>query len=387
MLNELLRRALFLPPQASTVAKQIDGLHFFVIVTTMLGAAAITLAGLIMLVRYRARDDRFRPEDPAARTPKWLEVGVVGGLLSLFTLWWVIGFFQYLRIEVPPPGSLTIYVTAKQWMWKFAYPDGQRTIATLYVPAGQPVRLVLSARDVIHSFYVPAFRIKQDAVPGRSTTAWFEVKAPGVYPIFCAEYCGVGHSTMHGEVIALSAGDYARWLAAGRVNAEVDRAGAVVAGATEPGGAGLAGPRDLSPLPVDQFAPPQPLSLVRVGVQAAADLGCLRCHSLDGTRHIGPTWVGLYGASIPLEGGGTIVADDAYLTESMMDPAARLHAGYPPVMPSYHALMQPAQVGAILELLRAIRAGGTVAQPEPRLPIRVETEVSPAPASGWRGSP
>src|SRR4029079_14017021 len=142
--------------------------------TTMAGAAAITLVGLAFVIRYRARGE-FKREDPAARPPLWAEVLVIGGLLSLFCLWWVIGFSQYVTIEVPPPNALPIYVTGKQWMWKFAYQAGEHTISTLYVPAGRPVQLLLTSRDVIHSFYVPDFRIKQDALPGRTTTAWFTV--------------------------------------------------------------------------------------------------------------------------------------------------------------------------------------------------------------------
>ena len=324
MVNELLRRILFLPPQASTVASEIDHLHYFVILTTMFGAAAITVVGLVFLVRYRARGDAFRREVPAPGVPRWAEVGVIGGLLSLFCLWWVIGFWQYVKVQVPPPDAMTVYVTAKQWMWKFAYPDGEHTIATLYVPTGRPVELLLTSRDVIHSFYVPDFRIKQDAVPGRYTTIWFEVPDPGTHQIFCAEYCGTNHSEMRGQVVALSPEDYARWVGASH------RAAPMV-------------------------LPAQPADLISTGRAAAAELGCLRCHTLDGSPFIGPTWAGLYRSVVPFEGGGSEVADEAYLTESMMDPMAKIHLGFKPVMPSYHGTLTPGQAAAIVELIKSVR--------------------------------
>ena len=356
-MNQLLRTVLFLPPQASTVAQGIDFLHYSVILTTMFGATAITVVGLMFLIRYRARGP-FRREDPDANPPLWAEVGVVGGLLSLFCLWWVIGFMQYVKIQVPPEDALPVYVTAKQWMWKFAYPDGEHTISTLYVPSGKAVRLMLTSRDVIHSFYVPDFRIKQDAVPGRYTTAWFEVKEPGVHLVMCAEYCGTNHSLMLAQVVELAQEDYARWLAGARRDAETSLPHLVTGGPpgeTTPVPGGLPGPIEDTPLSVEEFAPATPLSMVRLGTQVAGDLGCLRCHTLDGSPHIGPTWAGLYGAAVPLATGETVLADEAYLTESMMDPLARLHAGFPAVMPSYHGLISPGQTAAILELIKSIR--------------------------------
>ena len=382
-MNELLRRILFLPPQASTVARHIDYLHYSVILTTMFGAGAITIIGLAFVIRYRARGE-LRRENPAARPPVWAEIGVVGGLLSLFCLWWVIGFMQFVEIQVPPENALPVYVTAKQWMWKFAYPDGEHTISTLYVPAGRPVKLMLTSRDVIHSFFVPDFRIKQDAVPGRYTTAWFNVVAPGVHQVLCAEYCGTGHSTMRGQVVALAPGDYGRWLAAAHRDAEISlphlATGPTGETIAEPGG--LPGPSNDVPLSVEQFTPAQPLSLVQVGTQIAGDLGCLRCHTLDGSPHIGPSWAGLYRAVVPLSTGGTIVADEAYLTESMMDPMVRLHAGFAAVMPSYHGLISPGQTAAVIELIKSLR--DVPGQPTPPAPPAPGPEA-PAPPAGMMG--
>jgi cytochrome c oxidase subunit II len=334
--NQLLRRILFLPPQASSVARDIDSLHYFVIITTMLGATLVTGVGAYFVIRYRARGDETPRRPPPPRSSVWMEGGMIVGLLGLFLLWWAIGFAQYVRVRVAPPGTLDIYVTAKQWMWKFAYPDGHHTISTLYVPAGRPVKVIMTSRDVIHSFYVPDFRVKQDVIPGRYTTAWFSVNAAGTHQILCAELCGVGHSMMRAEVVALDPADYARWLEGGTSQE-------------------IAGPVDESPATVDRFQPREALSLRRAGLHAAAERGCLRCHTLDGTPHIGPTWAGLYRSTVPLADGSTVVADEAYLTESMMDPVVRLHRGFQPVMPTYQGLLASPDTAAIIELIKSLR--------------------------------
>ncbi len=348
-MNELMRRLLFLPEQASTIARDIDWLHYFVIVVTMLGATGVAAFVLYYIVRYRESAHRGGDQPPDPRrfhAPGGLslrfELAVFGGLLALFVLWWVIGFRQFIRIAEPPPNSLTVYVTGKQWMWSFAYPDGSGSNGVLFVPAGRPIRLVMTSRDVIHSFFVPPFRVKQDVLPGRSTAMWFEAPTPGRYPIYCTEYCGTGHSSMRGEVVVLSAADYDRTLEG---LARLRIAGPLRGASSVPGAA----------------VPAEPLTLAEMGQRVAADAGCLRCHTADGTPHIGPTWAGLFGATILLEGGGRVIADEAYLTSSMMDPAAQLHLGFQPVMPSYQGLLTAAQIGALVEYIRALRD-------EPRVP-------------------
>jgi cytochrome c oxidase subunit 2 len=337
--NELLRRLLFLPPQGSTMARSIDGLHYFVIISTMLGALLVTLVGGWFLIRYRRARVEANPEDydVHAKPPLWMKTGAVATLFVLFVVWWSIGIRQFLELRVAPAGALEIYVTAKQWMWKFSYPEGGRALAALYVPAGRPVKLILTSRDVIHSFYVPDFRIKQDAIPGRYTTAWFEAKSPGVYEILCAEYCGTGHSMMRGQVVALDPGEFDRWIGGADLEPPV------------------AGQRYEQPWVVGAERPAQEVDLVVVGERAAATHGCLRCHSIDGTPHIGPTWAGLYDSVIPLASGETVSADPAYLTESIMDPMVKLHRGFPPLMPSYLGKIRPGELAAILAFIRSLR--------------------------------
>jgi cytochrome c oxidase subunit 2 len=341
--NSFMRQLLMLPAQASTLARDIDYLHYFVIITTMLGAAGVAVLTLYYLAYYRSGTGRagdpspdLRADHTAGGVSHRLEIVVFGGLLSLFILWWVIGFRQFVRISEPPPDSMTIYVVGKQWMWSFAYPHGGGSNGVLYVPVGRPVKLVMTSRDVIHSFYIPDFRVKRDVIPGRSTVLWFEALAPGRHPVYCAEMCGVGHSTMRAEVVALSAADYERRLA-GLERVAVE------------------GPVQVPHEVVGEPRPREYLSLAAMGERVAAQRGCLRCHTPDGTPHIGPTFAGLYGATVPLEGDAQIVADEAYLTSSMMDPAAQLHRGFPAVMPSYQGLLTAPQVGALVEYIRSLR--------------------------------
>jgi cytochrome c oxidase subunit 2 len=320
------------------VAASIDHLHYFVIITTMVGSAFVGFLAVYFAIKYhRAPGAKGLPRETPLESPPALEWGIAGGLFALFITFWVIGYMQYVRIRLPPPDTYDIYVTAKQWMWKFSYTDGQHSISTLYVPAGRPVKLIMTSRDVIHSFFVPDFRLKQDVIPGRYTTLWFEVKEPGRHQILCAEYCGTNHSTMRGEVIALSPEDYSRWL--GQDQSHPTTALPFYEEPSVPG----------------ELGPSQPESLIRLGEQVAAQEGCLRCHTLDGTPHIGPTWAGLFGARVPLQGGGSVLADEAYLTESMMDPNARIHAGYQSVMPAYLGRLRPAETAALVELIRSLR--------------------------------
>src|SRR4051794_22681425 len=202
-------RLLALPEEASTTAASVDRLHFAVISVSMLGATAVAVTAAYFLIRYR---ESATPR-PVSRPGRVLQVeyGLIVAVLGLFLAFWVVGFRQYVDLSTPPPDALDVYLVAKQWMWKFSHPEGQDELATLTVPARTPIRLVMTSRDVIHSFYVPAFRVKQDVVPGRFTSVWFEATDPGVYDIFCAELCGVSHSRMHGHVVVLSQADYAAW--------------------------------------------------------------------------------------------------------------------------------------------------------------------------------
>jgi cytochrome c oxidase subunit II len=337
--EELLRRMLALPPQASTVAQGIDRLHYFVILTTMVGSVAVAAVAAYFLLKYRRPSDvgqvTVAPREGVFRgVPLWAEITVIVGLLGLFLLWWAIGFRQFVRLRVPPPDAMEIYVSGKQWMWTFSYPDGTGSNGVLYVPASRPVKLVLTSRDVIHSFFVPDFRVKMDAIPGRLTSLWFEVERPGVHQILCTEYCGTGHSTMRGQVVALREEDYDDWR---RQQQEV-RVAAVEY--TEPAVIGV--------------APAQQLTLAEMGERVANIHGCLRCHTADGSPHIGPTFARLYGSQSLQQTGEMVIVDGAHITRSIMDPMAQVRVGYAPLMPSYQGLITAPEIAAIVEYIKAL---------------------------------
>jgi cytochrome c oxidase subunit 2 len=311
-MNELMRKILDLPPQASTYAFDVDLLHYFVITTTMLGATFVFVLALWFLVRNRRRYPGELTQRLHTSAPG--EVFIIGGILSIFLVFWVVGASEYAHMEHPPDDAMPVYVTAKQWMWKFAYADGRSDIDELTVPVHRPVKLVMTSRDVIHSFYVPAFRMKQDVVPGRYYTAWFEAQQTGDFTIDCAEYCGVNHSRMLGKVRVLSEPDYAKWL-------ERPAAG----------------------------------DLAERGRDVAARRGCLSCHTLDGQPHIGPSWAGLYGSQVKLSDGTLVTADVDYLTRSMMDPQAQIVDSYKAVMPTYRGILEEPEVAALVELIVSLK--------------------------------
>jgi cytochrome c oxidase subunit II len=330
-MNELMRRLLFLPEQASAYAREVDALHYFVITVTILGAAGVFLAAIYFFVRYRRRSDTDLTPEVKPRVVH--EVLFVTVPLGLFLLWFAIGYPQYMRLATPPPDAMDVYVQGKKWMWKFAYPDGPSSIDALRVPAGRPVRLLITSRDVIHSFFVPALRIKMDALPGRYTQTWFLSDRPGRYEIFCTEYCGVGHSAMLGELIVMPPAEFDAWL-------EQQRSGIHQA-------------QDAAPAPGERIMASS--NVVEEGRRVAAEQGCLKCHSVDGTRHIGPTWTDLYMRQGKLTNGKLVVADEAYLTRSMMDPGGEIVAGFQNVMPTYQGRMSPPQVAAIVEYIKSLR--------------------------------
>jgi cytochrome c oxidase subunit 2 len=328
---ESFRKLFALPPGASSFADGIDWLHLFVIGTTLLGVSVITLLALVFIIRYRQRPGDH--STPLVRVSGGRETALVLGTLALFLLWWVIGYRQYLTMRLRPQGADTVYVTAKQWMWKFSHVQGQLENNVLTVPVGRPIELVMISRDVIHSFYVPAMRVKQDVLPGRYVSVWFEPVKIGTYPIYCAEYCGLLHSGMLAEVHVLSDDEYRHWQ----------------------GDASRARP------------------LAELGREAALKHACFSCHTVDGQKHIGPTWSKLYGSDVALADGQHVIADAAYLTESMMDPAARVVSGYAPVMPTYLGSLDSAETGAIVEYIRSLR--DAPATPSVRLP---QVEIVPS---------
>jgi cytochrome c oxidase subunit 2 len=339
-MNDLLRRILFLPEQASTFALEVDHLHYFVIIVTMLASTLVGLTALVFLWRYREK--KKNESTPLINPTLGLEAAFVTIPLALFFVWYAIGFRQFIELDNPPPDAMDIYVMGKQWMWKFSYPEGPNSVGVLHVPANRPVRLLLTSRDVIHSFYVPSFRVKKDVLPNRYTQTWFNATKPGRYQILCAEYCGANHSKMWGEVDVMPEDEFDTWLK------DQQR--------------GLAARQDST---MAKGELPYQADMVAQGERVAAERGCLRCHTVGnapltgggvGETHIGPTWVDLYQRKTQLTNGQTILADEAYLTESMMDPLAKVVAGYQPVMPTYQGQLSGPEAAAIVEYIKSLRS-------------------------------
>ena len=339
-LNELMRRMLFLPEQASTFSTRVDYLHYFVFVVTMLSSVGVGMGAVYFFYRYRERVKNA--STPIVNPSGRFETIVISVPLVFFLVWVVIGFKDYIWYTNTPAGAMDVYVTGKKWMWHFAYPDGPNANATLTVPAGRPVRLLMTSRDVIHSFFVPEFRIKQDVIPGRYTETWFEASRAGRYRVYCTEYCGTWHSKMVGEVVVLEPAAFDRWL-------ERQQAGLAervdTSGGAEFGRESFRG------------------DLESHGRRLAAVHGCFKCHSIDGTAHIGPTWVDLYKRQTVLETGETIVADEGYLTQSMMEPYIKMVKGYKPVMPSFRGKLAPPEAAALVEYIKSLRRDGLESVP------------------------
>jgi len=282
------------PEQASTVAGRVDSLYYFLVGLTAFFSILIGAAVAFFAIKYRRgnKADRSNPFGESALLEViWMGVPLVIVLTIFF--WGTSVFFTVVR---PPKQAEDVYVTGKQWMWKIQHLSGHREINELHVPVGQPIKLIMTSQDVIHSFYVPAFRVKQDVLPGRYTQMWFEATKPGRYHLFCAEYCGTQHSGMVGSVVAMEQADYEAWLR---------------------GGSGTAG---------------QPMA--SAGEQIFMQQGCTSCH-MDNDAGRAPLLKGLYGKPVALADGGSMVADEQYIRESILRPMAHVVAGYDPVMPVY----------------------------------------------------
>jgi cytochrome c oxidase subunit 2 len=300
-------------PTLVTTTQAVD-----TVFTIIFGICAVILLGIIVTMLWLLwRYNRRRQPVPLSQKDHnpWLEVTwtSISTVLVLVMFWY--GWEGYLSLRRIPDDALQIQGTARMWSWFFTYDNG-KSADKLYVPVGQPVKIRLTSEDVLHSFYVPAFRVKRDTVPGMTTWVWFVAEQPGSYDLFCAEYCGTAHAAMVTTVEALSADEFQAWLASG---ATVD--------------------------PIEQ------------GAALAQQHGCLGCHSVDGSPRVGPTFKGLAGSSRAVSQGGkelTVTADSAYLARSIREPAAEIVTGFPPIMPPYAGLTDD-EVTTLLTWLETLR--------------------------------
>jgi cytochrome c oxidase subunit 2 len=317
------------PQQASVQAGQVDAIYFFMVAVSAF--FSLLIAGLIVFsaVKYRRRHAN--------------EVGyAIHGSLALELLWTAIplaiamvmfawGAKVFFDLHRVPAGAMEIFVVGKQWMWKVQHMDGMREINELHVPTGRPVKLIMGSEDVLHSYYIPEFRVKADVVPGRYQTMWFTATKPGTYRLFCAEYCGTKHSGMIGHVIAMEPPAFQAWLS---------------------GGSAADSP-------------------VAAGQKLFADLACNTCH-LEGQQGRGPILTNVFGSQVELQNGARVTADDAYLRESIVNPQAKVVAGFQPIMPTFQGLVTEEQllqlIAYVKSLTRQSRPNTPPSAPPPQAP-------------------
>jgi cytochrome c oxidase subunit 2 len=297
------------PVQASTFAEKLDVLYWFLIGVSGFFSGLIIVLIITFAILYRRRPGRAaeRPHESLRLELVWTAIPL---MLVMVIFVWGAGLF--LDQSIPPKGAEEIYVVGRQWMWKVQHSNGRREINELHIPVGRAVKLTLASQDVIHSFFVPAFRVKQDVVPGQYRTMWFHATTPGEYHLFCAEYCGTDHSKMIGRVVVMEDLDYQTWLG---------------------------GHTEQSP--------------VQEGERLFTEFDCASCHD-SGRRQRGPMLGGLYGKQIPLAGGSTVLFDEIYIRESILDPKAKIAAGYAPIMPTYRGQISEEQILVLMAYIKSL---------------------------------
>ena len=306
------------PTQASTLAPEVDNLFFGVSAITAFVALLVVVLVVYFALKYRDHTGDRVGAPVTGSVP--LELG--WSLIPFFIfigvfVWASIVFFHIVRA---PDQTLDIYSTGKRWMWRFQHVDGQREINELHVPLGRPVRVIFTSEDVLHDLFIPAFRVKADAVPGRYSAIWFEATKVGEYHLFCAEYCGTKHSGMIGTVYVMETADYEAWLAGG---------------SSSSGG-----------------------SMAERGAQLFTQLACVTCHLADASGR-GPSLVGLFGSTVTLDDGTKVVADESYLRESILTSQAKTVAGYQKLMPTFQGLVNENDVASLIEYIKSMQQGAT----------------------------
>jgi cytochrome c oxidase subunit II len=309
----------WIPEEASNLASKVDGVLFFITVVSVIFFLIVSILLIFFAVKYRRRrEDEETPYITGNQTLELIWTVIPSILLMVI---FVYGFVVFRDMRNPPEDATEINVTAKQWLWQFEYYNGKKTLNELYVQQNRPVKLVMKSEDVIHSFFVPDFRVKQDILGGRYTQLWFTPTKVGTFQLFCAEYCGTGHSKMLGKVVVLSPESYDIWEKG--------------AGTTEEIG--------VASLPAAER-----------GEQIYKQSGCNACHSLDGSSGVGPSWKSLVGHKVVMQNGEEVTADENYIRESILEPQAKIVKGYQPVMPSFKGILSDDDISALIAYMKTL---------------------------------
>ena len=317
----------FFPEQASTMAAQVDYFYLFLIAVSLFFGVIIAALLIGFSVIYRRRSSADVGHHIHGSTILEIAWSVVPfGITMVIFAWGVWLFFGFSR---PPDNAHEVFVVGKQWMWKMQHMEGRREINELHVPIGQAVRLTMTSEDVIHSFYVPAFRMKFDVVPGRYTTSWFEATKSGEYHLFCAEFCGTEHSGMIGKVVVMEPAAFEKWLSEQPP-------------APQPPGQAVAAVASAAASPV------------AAGEALFNAKACATCHLPQGGG-LGPSLVGAFGHAVKLADGSEITVDDAYIRESILNPTAKLVQGFQPVMPTFQGQLSEEQVMQLIQYIKSLK--------------------------------
>jgi cytochrome c oxidase subunit II len=306
------------PPEASKIAPQMDALYFFILLVSLAGLTIVVLLVVSFSILY---NKKRHPVAEQIEGSTLLEATWTIIPLGLFLIMFVWGSLLYFRIYTPPANAMNIYVVGKQWMWKVEHPGGQHEIDALHVPTGRPIQLTLISQDVFHSFSIPAFRVKREAIPGRYTSVWFEATRPGTYHLFCTQYCGTDHSHMTGEVVVMTPDDYQKWLA----------------GSTSG------------------------MSLSQNGERLFASLSCNACHNGRPDAR-GPSLANVYGSRLRLADGTETTVDEAYLRQAILNPSEHITEGYAPIMPTYQGQISEDGVIDLVEYIKSLNSNYRVEQ-------------------------
>jgi len=307
----------WLPEVASNLAGKVDAVIWFITVISLVFFILVSIFLVYFAIRYRRRQEN--EETPYITGSHVLETiwTIIPSILLIVIF--VYGFVVYKDMRTPPEDSLEVTVIGRQWLWQFKYNNGKTTLNELYIPEGRPIKLVMTSEDVLHSFFVPAFRVKQDLVGGMYTYLWFTPTKTGTYELYCTEYCGTGHSTMLGKVIVMSPQEYEKWE-----KGEEEKAVASL--------------------------PPAEL-----GKQLYTQRGCNACHSIDGSSLVGPTWKGLYGHEVVLQDGTKVTADENYIREAILEPQAKMVKGFGPVMPSFKGVISDDEISDLIAYIKTLK--------------------------------
>ena len=324
------------PPQASKIAPQMDALYFFMVLVSLIGLTIVILLVTSFSILY---SKKRHPVATQIEGSTMLEATWTIIPLGLFLIMFVWGALIYFRVYTPPANAMNIYVVGKQWMWKAEHPGGQHEINSLHIPTGRAIQLTLISQDVFHSFSIPAFRVKREAIPGRYTTVWFEATTPGTYHLFCTQYCGTDHSHMIGDVVVMTPDDYKRWLASSTSGA----------------------------------------SLAQNGERLFASLSCAACHNGRPDAR-GPNLANVYGSKLTLADGRTQLADEAFIRQAILNPSQHVTQGFAPIMPTYQGQVSEDGVISLVEYIKSLNSDYRIQQTTTTTPLVPESEGKTTPA-------